>query len=260
MLDCKINWVNKIFTRIIKKVFEPVADTVKNTYEKLTISNTESSIKNNKALENLNNKIFEKMNDRGILASYLRSPLSKITNPENSTQSTQFKLVKGSSSTRVNDLLKKNTKPITLHDNLLTFGDCGKVFELKDLLKTISNKNYNGDLASLADEKLMYDFAKEMHFYAKGQGRKSTRDRTLINLLKLPAIVASGISNTIFLSSNPDELCDRMKLLLKGKHAGNSSDLFNREIVAIVDKLLEYKCLSKNQHKQILNKCNLFHM
>ena len=106
----------------------------------------------------------------------------------------------------------------------------------------------------------MYDFAKEMHSDVKSQGKKSTPDRTLINLLKLPAIMASGIPNTIFLSSNPDELCDRMKLLLQEKHAGNSSDLFNREIVAIVDKLLEYKCLSKKQHKQILNKCNLVHM
>ena len=31
------------------------------------------------------------MNDRGILASFLMSPLSKITNPENTIQ---FKLVK----------------------------------------------------------------------------------------------------------------------------------------------------------------------
>ena len=36
----------------------------------------------------------------------------------------------------------------------LTFRDTGKEFELKgDLLKTISNKNYNVDLGSLADKK-----------------------------------------------------------------------------------------------------------
>ena len=46
------------------------------------------------------------------------SPLSKITNPENTSQ---FKLVKDSSSNRLNDLLIHNTIPITLHDNLLTF-------------------------------------------------------------------------------------------------------------------------------------------
>ena len=196
----------------------------------------ENSFKNNQALENLNNQLLEIMNDRGILASYLMSPLSKITNPENTTQ---FKLVKDSNSNRVNDLLIKNTIPITLQDNLLTFRDTNKVFELKgDILKMITNKNYNVDLASLVDKKLMYDFAKEMHFDTKAQGNKSTRDRTFIKLLKSPAIIASGIS-TVFLSSDPDELCNRLKMLLQEKHAGNNSDIINKEIVAIVDNLLE---------------------
>ena len=55
------------------------------------------------------------MNDRGILASYLMSPLSKITNPENTSQ---FKLVKNSSSNRVKDLKIHNSKPITLYNDL----------------------------------------------------------------------------------------------------------------------------------------------
>ena len=196
------------------------------------------------------------MNDRALLASYLMSPLSKITNPENSTQ---FKLVKDHNSNRVNDLLIHNSIPITLYNNLLTFRDSNKQFELKgDLLEMITNKNYNVDLANLSDKKLMYDFAKEMNFDLKAVGKKSTRDRTLIKLLKSPAIMASGVS-TIFLSSDPDELCDRIKLLLQEKQAGNNSDIFNQEIVAIVDKLLEYKCISKKQHKQLLTKCNLLH-
>ena len=139
---------------------------------------------------------------------------------------------------------------------MLTLRDVGKEFELKgDLLKVITNKNYNVDLASLQDKKLMYDFAKEMNFYMKAQGNKSTRDRTLIKLLKSPAIMASGIS-TVFISSDPDEHCNRLKLLLQEKHAGNNSEIINEEIVAIVHKLLEYKCISKKQHKQILIKCS----
>ena len=106
----------------------------------------------------------------------------------------------------------------------------------------------------------MYDFAKEMHFDLNAPGNKSTRDRKLIKLLKSPAILASGVSKTIFLSSDPDELCNRIKLLLQEKHAGNNSDIINDEIVAIIDKLLEYKCISKKQHKQILIKCNLLHI
>ena len=38
----------------------------------------------------------------------------------------------------------------------------------------ITNKNYNVDLASLADKKLKNDFGKQMHFDVRGQGRKST--------------------------------------------------------------------------------------
>ena len=81
------------------------------------------------------------MIDRGYLASYFLSSLSIITTPESTTQ---FRLVKDSSSNRVNDLLIKNTLTFTLHDLLLTFRDTGKVSKLKgDLLKMITNKNYN---------------------------------------------------------------------------------------------------------------------
>ena len=243
------------YHEVVQKFFKPMTDVIKNTSENLTKAITESSKENNLTLENLNKKLLEIMNDRGILASYLMSPLSKITNPENTTQ---FKLVKDSSSNRVNDLLIHNTIPITLYNNLLTFRDTGKEFELKgELLKMITNKNYNVDLASLSDKKLMYDFAKEMHFDQKALGNKSTRDKTLIKLLKSPAIMASGVPKTIFLSSDPNELCDRLKLILQEKHAGNNFDIINEEIVAIVDKLLEYGCISKKQHKQILIKCNL---
>ena len=243
------------FHENIKKVFEPVTKSLENTSESLTKAITESSRDNNLALENLNNKLLEVMNDRGILATYLMSPLSKITNPENTTQ---FKLEKDPSSNRVNDLRIHNSIPITLHNNLLTFRDSGKVFELKgELLKMITNKNYNVNHASLSDKKLMYNFAKEMNFDKSRVGNKSTRDRTLISLLNSPAIVASGVPNTIFLSSNANELCDRLKILLQEKNAGNNSDIINDEIVAILDKLLEYKCISKKQHKQILIKCNL---
>ena len=243
------------FHEDVKKLFEPITKSLENTSQDITKTITETSIKNNQAIENINNKLLEIMNDRGILATYLMSPLSKITNPENTSQ---FKLVKDPNSNRVNDLKIHNSIPITLYNNLLTFRDTGKEFELKgDLLKMITNNNYNVDHASLADKKLMYDFAKEMNFDLKALGKKSTRDKTLIKLLKSPAILASGISKTIFLSSDPNELCDRLNLLLQERHAGNNSDIIKEEIVAIVDKLLEYKCISKKEHKQILIKCNL---
>ena len=66
---------------------------------------------------------------------------------------------------------------------MLTFGDTGNLFELMGgFLKMIIYKNYNDDLASFSVEKLMYEFAKETNFDVKARGKKSKRDRTLINL------------------------------------------------------------------------------
>ena len=93
------------FHEDMKKVFEPVTKSLESTSQDKAKTITETSIKNNQAIENLNNKLLEILNDRCILATYLMSPLSKITNPENTSQ---FKLVKDSSSNRVNDL--KNTQ------------------------------------------------------------------------------------------------------------------------------------------------------
>ena len=142
---------------------------------------TEASIKNNKTLENLNDKLLEIVNDGALLATYLMSPLSKITNPEHTSQ---FKLVKDPSSKRVNYLIINKTIPVTLYNNLLTFRDTDEKFELqRDLLKLITNKKYNVDIANLQDKKLMYDFAKEMYFDEKALCNKSTRDKSLIDCL-----------------------------------------------------------------------------
>ena len=92
-----------------------------------------------------------------------------------------------------------------------------------------------------------------MHFDSKAQGNKSTRDRTLIELLKSPGLMvsASGVSKRTFLTCDLNELCDRLKLLLQEKQAGNNSHIINQEFVAIVDKLLDYKCISRKGQKQL---------
>ena len=94
------------------------------------------------------------------------SPLSKIINLESNSQ---IKQVKDPDSYRVKGLLINKTKPITLYDSLLIFRDTDKKFELiRELLKMITNKKYNNDLANkLLDEKLLIEFAKEIYFDEK---------------------------------------------------------------------------------------------
>ena len=124
-------------------------------------------------------------------------------------------------------------------------------------MKVITNYKFNVAHSNQQDRKIIYEFAKEMNYDTKITGRPSIRHESMIRLLDKPAIMASGISKTMFLSSNPNELCNRLKLLLQENHGGNKSNLIDEEIVAILDNLLEYKCFSKKQHKQILIKCNL---
>ena len=237
------------------KVFEPLTDTLKKTSENITKTITENSINNNKAIENLNEKILEMMNDKGLIAPYLASSLVEVFKRDNKSQ---FRLRKDPNSTKMNDFLIHGTIPVTIFSNMITFRDSNKSFRLEgDLLKVITNYKFNIDHSNPQDKKLIYEFAKEMNYDTKSIGRPSVRHNSRVKLLDQPAIMASGFSKTIILSSDPNELCNRLKLLLQEKHAGNNSDIFNDEIVAIVDKLLEYKCISKKQHKQILYKCNL---
>ena len=86
----------------------------------------------------------------------------------------------------------------------------------------------------------MFDFAKEMFFEETALGKKTTRDKSLIRLLKLPAIMASGIS-TIILPEKNNELCDRFEVLLQEEQAGSISIEINKENIAIAAKLLEYR-------------------
>ena len=89
--------------------------------------------------------------------------------------------------------------------------------------------------------------AKEMNFDVKKIGRPRTRDNSMTKLPNSPAIMISGISIN-FLLSNPNELSNRLKLLLQEKQAGDISEIFNNEIIVIVGKLLENKCIS-NKNK-----------
>ena len=63
-----------------KKLFKPMTDEIKNTSERITKTLTENSINDNKAIENLNEKISELMNDKGMIAPYLASSLVNFLN------------------------------------------------------------------------------------------------------------------------------------------------------------------------------------
>ena len=69
---------------------------------------------------------------------------------------------------------------------------------------------------------------KKMYFDGGALGNKSTRDKSLLRLLKSPAIMVStsSVSScTRLLPSNPNELCDRSKFSLYENEAGINSHI-----------------------------------
>ena len=240
------------FHEDMKKVYEPFTDTIKNVSENISKTLKESSINNNKAIEKLNEKILESMNDKGLVDSSLLEAL-KYDNKG------QFRLIKDPNSIETNDFLINENVPVTIFIIMLNFRDTNKIFKLEgDLLKVMTNNKFNVDHSNQQNRKIIRGFAKEMKYNAiKNKGRPPVRHKSMIRLLNQPPITASGFTKTIILSSDPDELCNRLRLILQEKQAGNNSDIINKESVGIVDKLLEYKCTTKKQHKQILIKCNV---
>ena len=102
----------------INKFFKPMPDELKNTSEKITRTLTENSINNNKAIENLNEKILELMDEKGMIAPYLALSLVEVFKKDNKSQ---FRLRKDPNSTKLNDFLIHGIIPVTIFSNMIVF-------------------------------------------------------------------------------------------------------------------------------------------
>ena len=102
------------FHENMEEVFEPLTDTLMKTSENISKTITETSIKNNKSIENFNEKVLELMNDKGLIAPYLASPLVEVFKFD---KKSQFRLRKDPNSTKINDFLIHGKIPVSLFSN-----------------------------------------------------------------------------------------------------------------------------------------------
>ena len=75
------------FHEDMKKLFEPMTDAVNNVSENRTKTISETYNINNKAIEILNEKILELMNNKGMITPYLASSLANLSKPEKKVNS-----------------------------------------------------------------------------------------------------------------------------------------------------------------------------
>ena len=139
---------------------------------------------------------------------------------------------------------------VTIYVDKLVFEHSGEIFTLRgDVLNMITD--YKDNTTDSRDAKQVIGFMHEMRFDIHSWG-KILRDKSLIqNYFDKRAKLASGL-RWIFLSENPNEICNHLMLLPQEKRDVKNSVLNNEEIVTIIDKLIKYKCFTPTQHKKFI--------
>ena len=99
------------------------------------------------------------------------------------------------------------------------------------------------------NKNLTQSFLNDMKYDSNYGDKKSSR-YNMIECLLQPQL-GSGINKFISLPSDPDELVDQLKLLYFEEVGGNDNPMLSEQIVAITDKLLEYECITTNQHQKM---------
>ena len=102
---------------------------------------------------------------------------------------------------------------------------------------------------------LIYFFSNDMKYDLNYGDKKSSRYiliKVLFNhyLQQQQSQSGSGL-NYVFLPSDPDDIVDELKLIYFEKVGGNDNPMLNEQILATVDKLLEYERITKNQHQNL---------
>ena len=107
-------------------------------------------------------------------------------------------------------------------------------------------KNYFGQFVWI-EKKSHYNSRVSLH---EAPTKKSSR----YNIIKysFQPQLGSGIK-FVFLPSDPDELVDQLKLLYFEKVGGIDNPMLSEQIIAIADKLLQYQCITTNQHQNLIS-------
>ena len=140
-----------------------------------------------------------------------------------------------------------NPQQVIIKGSTMTFQN-GNTYYLNDPDLSIFITNTQHDkIKNLA---VKYNFLSGMNYDLNYRDKKSNRYNFIKSMLQ-PQI-GSGL-NLVFLSSDPDELVDQLKLLHFKKVGGNDNLMLSEQIIAIADKLLQYQCITTNQHQNLIS-------
>ena len=124
----------------------------------------------------------------------------------------------------------------------------GNTYYLND--PDLSNFITNTQHDKIKNIAVKYNSLRDMNYDLNYGDKKSNRYNFIKSMLQ-PQI-GNGL-NFVFLPSDPDELVDQLKLLYFEKVGGNDNPMLIEQIIAIADKLLQYQCITTNQHQNLIS-------
>ena len=149
-----------------------------------------------------------------------------------------------------------NPQQVLIKGSTITFQN-GNTYYLND--PDLSNFITNTQHDKIKNIAVKYNFLRDMNYDLNYGDKKSNRYNFIKSMLQLQR--GSGLNFTgqrpanpvvcVFLPSDPDELVDQLKLLYFEKVGGNDNPMLSEQIIAIADKLLQYQCITTNQHQNM---------
>ena len=216
-----------------------------NTLNKKLHKSVKEGIQEYDKITNRNNQIVTDLVNSNQVDSSIVKTISNLLNDNNKSQFS-FEPVEGSSN--LFTINPHNPQQVLIKDSKMTFEN-GNTYNLNDpdLSYFITYTQLDKEIQN---ENLIYNFLKDMKYDLNYGDKKSSR-YNIIKYLFQPQL-GSGIK-FVFLPFDPDELVDQLKLIVLEKVGGNDNPMLSEQIIAIADQLLEYECITTNQHQNIVS-------
>ena len=243
-------------TQAIQDQTRAIQESSNTLYKKLHKS-VKEGIQEYDKITNRNNQIVTDLVNSNQVDSSIVKTVSNLLNDNNKSQ---FSLEPVEGSSNLFTINPTDPQQVLIKGSTMIFQN-GNTYYLND--PDLSNFITNTQIDKIPQNtNLIYSFLNDMKHNINYGDKKSKRYYFIKNLINqyiyqhIPyqlSQLGSGFIQYVFLPSDPDELVDQLKLLYFEKVGGNDNPMLNEQIIAIADKLLQYQCITKNQHQNLVS-------
>ena len=216
--------------------------------------NLQKSIEKYDEITYRNNQLVTDLVNSNQVDSTIIKTVSNLLNDKNKSQFSLEPIMGNPNFFIINPI---NPQQVLIKGSTITFEN-GNTYNLNDpdLQYFMTNTQIDKEIHN---ENLIHSFLNDMKYNLNYGDKKSKRYYFIKDLINQytyrdqQSQLGSGFNQYVFLPSDPDELVDQLKLLYFEKVGGNDNPMLSEQIIAIADKLLQYKCITTNQHQNILS-------